>query len=192
MRYKADHKEASRAGLLAGIGRGFRRRGYSGIGVDGLAKEAGMTSGAFYAHFSSKDLAFQETITAGLRELRDGILALQAEHGKNWLPAFIDYYLGHKRICELGESCAMQSLTPEVQRAGPEIRETFERGMAEVVSALAAGLVELPSKQRTAHAWMILAQLAGAVTLARAVADPKTGAAIAEAARVTAIRCGQA
>ena len=46
MRYGPEHKEAARAKMLGAAARGFRRRGY-GVGVDELAKEAGVTSGAF-------------------------------------------------------------------------------------------------------------------------------------------------
>ena len=54
MRYAAGHKEGARTRILDAAGRGFRRLGFGGIGVDGLAKEAGVTSGAFYGHFPSK------------------------------------------------------------------------------------------------------------------------------------------
>lgn len=48
--------------MLEAAGRAFRSPGYDGIGVDGLAKGAGVTSGAFYAHFGSKAAAFDAAI----------------------------------------------------------------------------------------------------------------------------------
>ena len=52
--------------MVAAAGRGFRRQGFGGIGVDGLAKEAEVASGAFYGHFSSKGEAFKAALVAGL------------------------------------------------------------------------------------------------------------------------------
>src|SRR5438128_1998733 len=118
MRYGPEHKETARAKILTAVGRGFRRRGYDGIGVDGLAKEAGVTSGAFYGHFTSKGEAFEAAALAGLEELRQAVERFRAEEGAAWLGRFVDFYLSTKRTCELGESCALQSLTPEVARAG--------------------------------------------------------------------------
>jgi TetR/AcrR family transcriptional regulator, transcriptional repressor for nem operon len=70
MRYKPDHKVESRSKILAAVGRGFRKKGYAGIGVDGLAKEAEVTSGAFYGHFRSKDDAFRQALLAGMKGSR--------------------------------------------------------------------------------------------------------------------------
>jgi AcrR family transcriptional regulator len=125
MRYKAGQREQTRARLTAAVGRGFRKRGYNGIGVDGLAKEAEVTSGAFYGYFPSKEAAFKEAVTVGIDDLRSGVERLQAEHGAGWLEVFIDFYLGHRRTCELGETCALQSLTPEVVRADGRETEHF-------------------------------------------------------------------
>ena len=111
MRYNPDHKKEARALLLAATGRGFRKWGYGGIGVDGLAKEGHVTSGAFYGHFGSKDEAFRETLTEGLDEFQHGVKQLQKDLGSAWLPAFVDFYMEFRRTCDLSESCALQSLT---------------------------------------------------------------------------------
>ena len=77
MRYSADQKEKTRQKMLEAAGRGFRKYGYAGIGVDGLAKAAGVTSGAFYSHFGSKDGAFEVALIAGLDEVIEGIPKFQ-------------------------------------------------------------------------------------------------------------------
>ena len=66
MRHKGVNKEETHQRMLEAVGCGFRDRGYAGIGVDGLAKTAGVTSGAFYAHFGSKGEAFDVALAAGL------------------------------------------------------------------------------------------------------------------------------
>lgn len=187
MRYKSGHKEEARARMVAAAGRGFRRQGFGGIGVDGLAKEAEVTSGAFYGHFSSKGEAFEAALVAGLEELRIGVENLRAEHGPKWVEMFVDFYLGQKRICELGSSCALQSLTPEVQRADAGIKSVFEAEIDRVAAAVADGLPGQSRKERRARAWALLSILSGGVTMARAVADRDVSAAIASACRVAAL-----
>ncbi len=185
MRYGPDHKEAARRKILSAVGRGFRRHGYDGIGVDGLAKEAGVTSGAFYGHFASKGDAFEAAALAGLVELRQAIERFQAEGGAGWLGRFADFYLSTKRTCELGESCALQSLTPEVARAGRDTRVSYEVELLKVVEAAAAGLPGKTPAARRKLAWTVLAALSGGVTLARAADDAKVGAQIAAALKAT-------
>ena len=73
MGHPVGKKEESRARILAGAGRGFRGHGYGGLGVDALTKEAGVTSGAFYAHFKSKAEAFRETVAIGMNDLKAGV-----------------------------------------------------------------------------------------------------------------------
>src|ERR1700674_3367633 len=104
VRYSQGHKEKSRALIVDAAGRGFRKQGYGGIGVDGLAREANVTHGAFYGHFRSKAEAFRAAVVAGLRELRGGVEAMRTEHAKDWIPAFAAFYLGYKRTCEIAES----------------------------------------------------------------------------------------
>lgn len=179
MRYGPEHKEAARAKILEAAGRGFRRLGYAGIGVDGLAKEAGVTSGAFYGHFASKADAFEAVALAGLVELRDAIAMLQARDGDAWLTAFVDFYLNVKRTCELGTSCALQSLAPEVARVEPKIRTAFEAELIRVADAVAAGVPGASLAARRKLAWAILSMLSGMLTLSRATDDAKVGAQIA-------------
>ena len=187
MRYAPGHKEEAHARMLAAAGCGFKRKGFGGIGVDGLAKEAEVTSGAFYGHFPSKEAAFKEAVVAGLEELRAGIETLRAEHGTDWAEAFIDFYLGQRRVCKLGESCALQSLSPDVQRADGEVKAAYEAKLAEIASAVADGLPGRSKVDRMRRAWALLSLLSGGVTLARSAHDPATSAGIAAALRKTAL-----
>ncbi|MES1186425.1 MAG: TetR/AcrR family transcriptional regulator [Myxococcales bacterium] len=175
-------KEQTRARILAGAGRAFRSHGYGGSGVDGLAKEAGVTSGAFYSYFKSKADAFREAVQTGMQDLARGIRGLRASAGDQWVPAFVDFYLTERRTCSLTESCALQSLTGEVARADEATREVFEAELHAVVAAAADGL-EGSAKARRHQALVMLALLSGGVSLARAVNDPAFSEEIAAAIR---------
>jgi TetR/AcrR family transcriptional repressor of nem operon len=176
MRYRPDHKEEARSRILHAAGRGFRRLGFGGVGVDGLAKEAGVTSGAFYGHFP-----FKAASVAGLVQLREAIEDLRAKDSDAWLEKFVDFYLSVRRTCDPGDSCALQSLTGEVARADRDTKAAFEAELLKVVEAVAGGLSNgtLPARRKTA--WAILSILSGGVSIARSAADPKTGSQIAAA-----------
>lgn len=184
MPHRPGRKDEGRARILGGAARGFRRHGFGGVGVDGLAKEAGVTSGAFYAHFRSKADAFRETVVEGLQTLQAGIAACRAQGGA-WRARFAAFYLGPNRRCELAESCALQSLTAEVARADDATRAAFEAELRRVVAAME----DAPAFGR-ADAIALLALLSGGVTLARAVADPELAEEIAAAVRAAAARIG--
>jgi TetR/AcrR family transcriptional repressor of nem operon len=187
MRYGPGHKEEARTKILSAAGRGFRRLGYGGIGIDGLAKEAGVTSGAFYGHFPSKAEAFKAAALAGLVELREGIEHLRAKEGDAWLGEFADFYMSVRRTCDLGESCALQSMTPEVARAGRGTKAAYEAEMLKVVDAVAEGLKPGTLPARRMKAWAILSLLSGGVTLARSAEDAKVGTQIASAVKRTVL-----
>lgn len=188
MRYGPDHKGAARTRILDAAGRGFRRLGFGGIGVDGLAKEAGVTSGAFYGHFPSKAEAFKAAAVEGLVHLREGVEALQASDGEGWFEKFVDFYMNVRRTCDLGESCALQSLTPEVARADRHTRAAYEAELVRVVEAVAVGLPKGTLAARRKTAWAVLSVLSGGVSIARSTADPRIGSQIAAGVKNAALK----
>ncbi|AUW48284.1 TetR/AcrR family transcriptional regulator [Rhizobium leguminosarum] len=198
MRYSAEHKQETRTRVIAAAGRVFRQEGYGGAGIDALTKAAGVTNGAFYGHFKSKGEAFRTAVLAGLEELRQGIAALKASEPKDWLTTFVGYYLGYKRTCDLGESCALPSLSPDVMRADDETRSAYTAELKRLIEEVAVGLPEgeIPGqseRRREDQAILLLAMLSGGVTLARAASDPALSKRIADViaqAALTAIEPG--
>lgn len=186
MAHRAGQKEESRAKILRSAGRGFRRNGFGGAGVDGLAKDAGVTSGAFYAHFKSKSEAFRETVIAGLDEFTSGVKQMQDRFGDRWRSALIDFYLSERRTCQLEESCALQSMSSDVARADEKVKKAYEIELRQLIDAVAAGL-HGSAKVKRDESIALLALLAGGVTLARAVNDGEYSKEIATAVRKAAL-----
>jgi len=181
MRYSSEHSRETRARILGAAGQLFRKEGYGGSGIDGLTKAAGVTNGAFYGHFKSKREAFRTAVLAGLAELRLAISELKIGRGKRWLKTFVDFYVGPKRTCDIGQSCALPSLSPDVVRADPETRRAYEAELRRIVAEIASGLPNRSPTAREDAAIVLLALLSGGVTLARAVSDPALSDRIAQA-----------
>lgn len=185
MAHSPGQKEASRAKILASAGRGFRSRGFGGLGVDALAAEAGVTSGAFYTHFKSKADAFRYAVVAGLKDLKSCVEQFKEQFGSRWTQDFIDFYMNDRRTCSLAESCALQSLSSDVARADEVTRQLFEKEFELVIEAVTAGLTGKSSAKRE-NAIVLMALLSGGVTLARAVNDPVLSDEIANSIRKVA------
>jgi TetR/AcrR family transcriptional repressor of nem operon len=172
-------KNETRKRIINAASQGFRSNGYAGIGVDGIAKKAGVTSGAFYAHLGSKDGAFEAALSLGLDEVIAAIPEFQLQHGKQWLVAFSDYYLGQAHRDDLSCGCAMTTLSPEVVRTKPELHAIYENKMVAIIELMALGLDGDSHDDCLSRAWTVLGILIGGLTMARAVASVKTADKIA-------------
>jgi AcrR family transcriptional regulator len=173
----------ARARLVEAAGRGFRTGGFGGIGVDALAKGAGLTSGAFYAHFDSKADAFRLVVSDGLALLRNGVIAFQERYGRGWRDPFVDFYLGPRMEVGIDEACGLPSFSPDVARADDATRAVYEAELTQLVEVLADGFRGAHAAER---AWSLLAVLSGAAAMARAVKDDRLRREFLAAAGVAA------
>lgn len=178
---RQEQKAQTRERILAAAGTSFRRSGFGGVGVDGLAKAAGVTSGAFYVHFGSKQQAFSAAVEHGLADLDAGVRYFQQTFAGEWWARFVRFYLTDKRRCDLGESCSLQSLSPEVARAGEAERAVFEAGLLAVAQTVVDGPTSIGKPQSLETALAALAMLVGAVSLGRAMATEAAADQVAEA-----------
>ena len=187
MRHKGVKKDETRRKIVAAASHGFRKHGYGGIGVDGLAKSAGVTSGAFYSHLGSKDGAFNIALAVGLDEVIDSLPKFQSEHGTAWVKVFVEYYLSTKHQNDLEYGCAMATLTPEVVRFGDEMHELYEEKMSVIADIIVQGLAGGTEEDRFSRAWSVLGVLIGGVNIARSMKSIEASEAVANAIRLAAI-----
>ena len=173
MRYDGDHKTATRDRVLKEAAREIRAKGPAGIAVGGVMARAGLTHGGFYAHFASKDDLVAAAIGTMFDEARGRFDRSLAERDPAAaLLAYIDFYLSaaHRDAREHG--CPLAALSSDLPRLGRVSRERFGSGVAALTNRLAEAL----ARHGTAHADRVapamLAQLVGALSLARSVADP--------------------
>ncbi|PCI53232.1 MAG: TetR family transcriptional regulator [Alphaproteobacteria bacterium] len=164
-----ETKALTKENILYAAGRGFRTGGYGGIGVDGISKAAGVTSGAFYAHFGSKANAFEKALVYGMGCVREKIEGLQAQYGAQWTPHFIDYYFTDQLSSNLSEACALPSLSADVARANEKTQKAYEVELSKIAGAMANELPGKDDNDKLAKAWAILSILIGASSMVRAV-----------------------
>ena len=172
MRYPAKETAAKHDRIVKEASRLFRERGFESVTVGEVMKAAGLTHGAFYAHFGSKQ-ELQEAAVAYGQALSAG---RARSHGatKNGRKAYADRYLSPWHRDNPGDGCTMATLAEEVARSAPELKAAFERGFEEILSAAGDD-----RKQAIFQA----AALLGGVVLARAVQDPQLSEEILKSVR---------
>lgn len=180
-------KAETQKSLLSAASRSFRSKGYAGVGVDGIARAAGATSGAFYSHLGSKDGAFLAALELGLDEVIETVPDYQRRYNSSWPEAFARYYLGSTHRRDLACGCAMTALSPDVVRSNDETRELYEHKMKTIAELIAKGLEGESDDERLIKAWAFLSILIGALTTSRAMASEDQADAIASAAFTSAM-----
>jgi TetR/AcrR family transcriptional repressor of nem operon len=167
VRYLPGHRHKTHTRIVEAAGRMFKAGGFAATGIDAVMKAAGLTVGGFYAHFSSKDALFAETLDAGLEAQSRHFIELGASlSDEAWLRAFIEGYLSHPHRDDAATGCTVSCLAPEVVRAGKVPRRIFERQIGAFVEYLGGRL-----GKRAPLALPIFALCVGGLMLARAVAD---------------------
>jgi AcrR family transcriptional regulator len=188
MRHKGVEREKIRQKVINAAGRNFRKYGYAGIGVDSLAKSAGVTSGAIYSNFGSKNETFSIALATGLDEVIKGIHYFQHQYGIDWVNVFVEYYLSKPHRKNLENSCPLPTLTPEVVRFGPEIHTVYEKKIVTLVEIIMQGLAGDSYEDRRTRAWSLIGILIGGISVARAMESTNVSENVAKAIKLTAIK----
>lgn len=183
MRYAADHKSQSRQRILAAASRQLRGKGPGSIAVGQVTAEAGLTHGAFYAHFPSKKVLVAEAIESMFETAQParGRLAeaLADEHSdmRAALRAFLGDYLSPRHRDGAERGCPLPALAADMARSDGAPRERFAAGMARIITRIEAALARIGTDRPGAEASTIVAQMVGAVAVARALgAGPRSDA----------------
>ena len=175
MRYSAEHKAETREKLLQASGVLAKRGGFAGTGVDGLMKAIGLTGGAFYGHFSSKDELFAAIVE---RELSHSLELLgSGEASRDKLRRCLAMYFSMKHVEQPDSGCALPTLGAEIARADLAVRETAEHWLVRLQQAWGEVLGD------PQLAWAILAQCVGALLVARMLATPQRQEEVLNASR---------
>lgn len=168
-RYDKDHKGRSRQRIIESAGRHFKRDGIDGSGVATVMKDAGMTNGAFYGHFDSKDDLVATAIGEELRMQREVFVAL--EPGPAGVEQFIRAYLSVEHRDGRAEGCPSAALLDEIGRCVDGTRRSYSEGILAIVDDLADRLTRVePSRARLAVLAMF-ASMVGTIQLSRALTD---------------------
>ena len=160
----------------------FRERGFDGIGLKDLMEGAGLTQGAFYKQFESKEDLAEQASRRALESASQRWSAAIAENPHDPLGAVIAFYLsaGHRE--EKLDGCPVVALGSDAARQGAGVKAAFEEGIKAYLEVLDPLLPKTDGEDSNRKAMVVLSTMVGAMTLSRAVNDPDLAQAFQNAA----------
>ncbi|CAN5462279.1 TetR/AcrR family transcriptional regulator [soil metagenome] len=173
MRYGKEQKQATRQRIIDAAGRRFKRDGIDGSGIATLMGDAGLTNGAFYAHFDSKEDLVAATVAEQLRTQRESFARQAAEPGG--MEQLVRRYLSAEHRDQPEQGCPSAALLDEITRCGDGTKQAYTDGMLAVVDAVVDVVATeiAPQDPQAARVKLlnVFAMMVGTLQFARALAD---------------------
>ncbi|MER6960359.1 TetR/AcrR family transcriptional regulator [Streptomyces sp. NPDC000618] len=170
MRYGKEHKQTTRQRIVETAGRRFKRDGIDSSGISALMKDAGLTNGAFYTHFPSKDDLVANAVADQLHRQNANIVA-HAAPGRAGLEQIVRWYLSPQHRNSPVDGCPSAALLDEIGRCTDPTRQAYTDGVLLVIDGIAARLApDNPHSVRT-KTLGAYAMMAGTLQLSRALTD---------------------
>lgn len=176
-------KEASHERIVAAAARAIRRSGYDGTGVADIMKEAGLTHGAFYAHFPSREAMLAEAADRACAE--SAAVAAEVVAGappQKALESMLRAYLSREHLEHVEIGCPLAALGSETPRQAPEVRRAATRHIKAMIDLVARQSPDWGQPGAHEQALVTIATMVGALLLARAVDEPALSDRLREAA----------
>jgi AcrR family transcriptional regulator len=169
MRYGKDHKQATRQRILEAAGRRFKQDGIDGAGVAAVMSDAGLTNGAFYAHFTSKEDLVANVLADQLRAQRQSFDSQPSDRAG--LEAFVRAYLSPQHRDQCADGCPSAALLDEIARRPGATRQVFTDELMRVIDDIASRLDPTDANAARTDALTIFGLMVGTLQLARALTD---------------------
>ncbi|MDK4724197.1 TetR family transcriptional regulator [Rhizobium sp. CNPSo 3968] len=179
MRFEKGHKETTRRRIVEVAAKRFRGDGAAASGLAGIMTEAGLTNGAFYAHFDSKESLVKEAMVTALTHQRE--ILDKALNDQLGLESIIRNYLNIDHMLGRENGCPSAALLPEIARQPEPTREAYGVELGKYTESLASRLPSSSSSPAREKARAIFALMVGTLQIARAISDPSEAAALLEA-----------
>jgi len=181
MRVSRVQAEENRQTVITVASRLFREHGFDGIGLKDLMEGAGLTQGAFYKQFASKeDLAAQASKRA-LESATHRWSVAAAANPEDPLGAVIAFYLSMDHRGEKMDGCPVVALGSDAARQGVDVKASFEAGIREYLEILCSMIAGVDNEEINSKAMAVLSTMVGAVVLSRVVNDPDLAQAFLDA-----------
>ncbi|MBY3064756.1 TetR family transcriptional regulator [Rhizobium laguerreae] len=178
MRFEKGHKENTRRRIVDVASKRFRADGAAASGLAGIMTEAGLTNGAFYAHFDSKEALVKEAMVIALAHQRENLE--QDRNEEQDFESVIRNYLNVDHMLGRETGCPSAALLPEIGRQPEATRDAYEVELGKFTNALASMLPPSPSSSSKERAIAIFGLMVGTLQIARAVSSPTTASSILE------------
>jgi TetR/AcrR family transcriptional repressor of nem operon len=189
MRVSKEQAAQNRQKILTAATRLFRERGIGATGVDAITADAGLTHGAVYSQFGSKEAIAAAAMREALAASRHIWRRLLERHGRRKVfPAIVAGYLSRDHRDSAGRGCLVAALGSEIAKQPEGVREAFTAEIKEGLELLAGLMPRTGEARGYDDAIAAFASMAGGLILARAVGDERLSNRILEATARQVIR----
>ena len=169
MRYGKDQKQATRQRIVESAGRRFKQDGIDGAGVAAVMSDAGLTNGAFYGHFVSKEDLVANVLADQLRTQRHRFDAQPSDRAG--LEAIIRDYLSPQHRDQCADGCPSAALLDEIARRPATTKQVFADELLDTADDIAARLHPTDPDGARTNALALFGMMIGTLQLARALPD---------------------
>ncbi len=169
VRYGKEHKLVTRRRIIETAGRRFKRDGIDGSGVATLMADAGLTNGAFYAHFASKEDLVATAVSEQLRDQREWLGAVAS--GRAGLEQMVREYLSPQHRDNPEEGCPSAALLDEIVRCAEPTKQAYTDSVLTFIDDIAARLAPHDPRSARTKILSVYALMVGTLQLSRALAD---------------------
>jgi len=180
---RAAAKEATHERIVDVAARAIRRSGYDGTGVADIMKEAGLTHGAFYSHFASREAMLAEAAGKACKDAAAAAADVVAgvPSGKA-LASMLAAYLSEEHLARIDVGCPLAALGSETSRQAPEVRRVATRHIKEMIDLIARQSPDWGGPAAHERAMLTISTMVGALILSRAVDEPSLSEGLRKAA----------
>jgi len=169
VRYGKEHKQTTRRRIIQTAGRRFKRDGIDGSGIATLMADAGLTNGAFYAHFASKEDLVATAVADQLRAQRASVSTQTPDRAG--LEEYVRAYLSVEHRNNPDDGCPSAALLDEIGRCTDATKQAYTDGLLAVIDDIAARLTPDDPPSARAKTLSVFAMMVGTLQLSRALAD---------------------
>jgi TetR/AcrR family transcriptional regulator, transcriptional repressor for nem operon len=169
VRYGKEHKQATRQRIIKAAGRRLKRDGIDGSGVATLMADAGLTNGAFYAHFASKEDLVATAVADELRTQSENLHAVAP--GRDGVEQLVRAYLSPEHRDNPEDGCPSAALLDEIGRCADTTKQAYTDGVLAFIDDIAARLAPHDPPSARVKTLSVYALMIGTLQLSRALAD---------------------
>ena len=171
MPYSKKHKQATRKKILESAVTLFSNKGFSQVSIDDLMHHAGLTRGAFYTHFASKQDVYAKSIIAGVKARVTNQQTVKGYSQEAWMKDLLFSYLSEEHVAQKDAPCPLAFLVTDIANKEEKVKATYTRMYKMLNKTIQAQLSKEPSSPNPSQqeVYAATAMMIGGVAIARAL-----------------------
>ena len=188
MPYSPEHKRDTREKILESARRLFNRKGFSGVSIEEIMSDAGLTHGGFYRHFTGKDELYAAAVRQFLCKKTPAAWQKRREPSAVTQPRaqrIVDAYFSREHFDDRDGCCPLLGTASDVQRRGEVVKAAYQEVVEQLVKVFEDHLNEPQARER---ALALVALCVGGMVLARNIGDPDFADDVRRAAHSEVLR----